>query len=214
MGIDDPKKMKYAKYVGLSWQITVLIFAMFMGVVGIAYFNGPQDGSIIYILLANKLFSPLMAGFVLCALLAVTLSTLGTKVLNSGTVLAEDFYKKVLNKQATPNNLRLMTRIFAIFVSLVAMFIAFDNSKTINELVLYAWSGMGSAFGPLVITTLYSKTVNKYGAIAGIVTGSLVSGIWYIFDTGVPALIPAFIAGFIAIYLVSYLTRKNIKQVC
>lgn len=212
MGIDDPKKMKYAKYVGLSWQIIVLIFAMFMGVVGIAYFNGAYEGKFIYILLANKLFSPLMAGFVLCALLAVTLSALGTKILNSGSVMAEDFYKKVINKNASPNNLRLMTRIFAISVSVVALLIALDDSKTIYELVLYAWSGMGSAFGPLVITTLYSKNINKYGAIAGIITGSLVSGAWYIFGTGLPPLIPGFIASYIAIYLVSYLTCNKIYK--
>lgn len=211
MGIDDPKKMKYAKYVGLSWQIIVLIFAMFMGVVGIAYFNGAYEGELIYILLANKLFSPLMAGFVLCALLAVTLSALGTKILNSGSVLAEDFYKIVINKNASSNNLRLMTRIFAISVCLVALFIAFDDSKTIYELVLYAWSGMGSAFGPLVISALYSNKVNKYGAISGIITGSLVSGIWYIFGTGVPPLIPGFIASYIAIYLISYLTKNKVK---
>lgn len=214
MGIDDPKKIKYAKYVGLSWQIIVLFFALFMGVVGIAYFNGAHDGQLIYILLANKLFSPFMSGFVLCALLAVTLSALGTKILNVGSVLSEDLYKKIINKNAGQNKLRFMARVFAVFVSVIAFLIAFDDSKTIYELVLYAWSGMGSAFGPLVISTLYSKKVNKYGAIAGIVTGSLVSGIWYSvtwlgLNAIVPPLIPGFIASYLAIYLVYYLTQSK-----
>ena len=82
----------------------------------------------------------------------------------------------------------------------------------IYELVNYAWAGMGSAFGPLVITALYSKKVNKYGAIAGIITGSLVSGVWYLFNTGVPPLIPGFILSHFAIYLVSCLTANRGEQ--
>lgn len=210
MGIDDPKKIRYAKYVGLTWQVLVLFFAMLLGVVGIAYFNNKPDGELIYILLANKLFSPLFAGFILCALLAVTLSTLGTQILNSGSVMAQDIYKRLIYKNASSKNILFMTRFLSLVIAIISMLIAFDNSKTIYDLVNYAWSGMGSAFGPLVLTTLYSKVVTKQGAIAGIIVGSLVSGAWYSFGlANIPPLIPGFALSYIAIYIVSYLTRKN-----
>ncbi|MFC1842996.1 sodium/proline symporter, partial [Candidatus Dependentiae bacterium] len=209
MGIDDPKKIKYAKYVGLTWQALALLFAIFIGVVGIAYFHTGAEAELIYILLTKLLFSPFIAGFVLCAILAVTLSTLDTQILSSGTILAEDFYKKIVHKKASSKTIVLMSRLFSITISSIAIIIAFDGSKTIYDLVNYAWSGMGSAFGPLVIASLYSKKVNKYGAMAGIITGSVVSGAWYLLKIPLAPLIPGFIASAIAIYLVSYVTRNK-----
>jgi len=213
MGIDDPKKIKYAKYVGLTWQIIVLLFAIFLGLVGIAYFNTAADGQLIYILLTKKLFAPFVAGFVLCAILAVTLSTLDTQVLSVGAVFAEDIYHKLLHKKASSDAVLWISRLFSIAVCMVAIFIALDDSKTIYDLVNYAWAGMGSAFGPLTIASLYSKKVNKYGAIAGIITGATVSGAWYILDNilkiGLVPLIPGFISSALAIYLVSHITRKK-----
>jgi len=106
-----------------------------------------------------------------------------------------------------------MSRAFSMLACTVAVFIAFDDSKTIYDLVNYAWAGMGSAFGPLTIAALYSKKVNKYGAIAGIVTGAIVSGAWYILDNlleiGLAPLIPGFISSAVAICLVSYFTRAK-----
>lgn len=207
MGIDDPKKIKYAKYVGLTWQITALLFATFMGIVGIAYFQ--NGGELIYVLLANKLFTPFFAGFAMCAILAVTLSTLDTQILNSGTILAEDISRNVFRKNISPKATLWLSRLFSVIISIIAIFIAFDGSKTIYELVNYAWSGMGSAFGPLVITALYSNKVNRYGALAGIITGSVVSGAWYMLDIAVAPLIPGFISSYVAIYVVSYLTKNK-----
>jgi len=206
MGIDNPKKIKYAKYIGLTWQAIALLFAAFIGVVGIAYFD--NGGELIYILLTKMLFSPFIAGFVLCAILAVTLSTLDTQILSAGSILVEDVYRKVFNKKASSKKILWMSRVFSLIVSTIAISIAFDGSKTIYNLVNYAWSGMGSAFGPLVIASLYSSKVNKYGALAGIVTGSLVSGIFPYLNVGLSPLIPGFIASSIAIYLVSFLTKK------
>jgi len=207
MGIDDPKKIKYAKYVGLTWQITVLLFAIFTGIVGIAYFN--NGGELIYVHLTKLLFTPLIAGFVLCAILAVTLSTLDTQILNVGAVLAEDVYAaRIFRKKTSSRAILFISRLCSIIVSIIAIFIAIDGSKTIYNLVNYAWSGMGSAFGPLVIASLYSKKVTRQGAIAGIITGALVSAVWPYFNTGILPLIPGFIASSLAIYIVSWVTRK------
>jgi len=206
MGIDDPKKIKYAKYVGLSWQIIVLLFAIFTGIVGIAYCN--DGGELIYILLTKMLFTPLIAGFVLCAILAVTLSTLDTQILNSGAVFAEDVYLRAFNKKASSRVILFVSRLFSILVSIVAIFIAIDGSRTIYNLVNYAWSGMGSAFGPLVIASLYSNKVTRQGAISGIVAGALVSAAWPYLNTGMFPLIPGFVSSAMAIFVVSWMTRR------
>lgn len=207
MGIKDPKNIKYAKYLGLAWQAIVLICAICIGIVGIAYFN--NGGEIIYILLAKILFSPIVAGFMLCAILAVTLSTLDSQILTSGTVIAEDIYKKIWHKRASSKTILWASRLGSLLISFIALIIAYNGSKTIYDLVYYAWAGMGSTFAPLVIASLYSKNINKYGALAGIISGASIAAIWPYLNKEIPALIPGFIISFLAIYLVSYLTRPS-----
>ena len=94
-------------------------------------------------------------------------------------------------------------------VALIAVFIATDQDSTVLGLVSYAWAGFGSAFGPLVLCSLFWKRTNKYGAYAGIVVGGLTSIIWAQLKGGIFDLyeiVPGFVFGLIAIVIVSLLT--------
>jgi len=208
MGIKNPKKIKYAKIIALIWQTVALFAAMAIGIIGIAYCK-QGCGETLYIELVKLLFSPLFAGIILCAILAATLSTLDSYILTAGTVLAEDFYKKVLDKKAKPKRMLFISRISSLLVSLGALIIAFSGNSSIYNLVKYGWSGMGSAFGPLVLASLYSKKVNKYGAIAGIITGATTAALWPFAHTAIPTIVPGFTLSSIAIFLTSKITKKR-----
>jgi sodium/proline symporter len=107
----------------------------------------------------------------------------------------------------------IVSRLGVIFVSLIAFAIAFGKITTIYSLVLYAWSGLGASFGPLLLLCLYSEKVNKYGAWAGILAGGIIAAIWPYVNTfiyvEIPSLLPAFIISFILIWVVSILTQQN-----
>ena len=92
------------------------------------------------------------------------------------------------------------------FVYLIAFLIAVFKISTIYSLVQYAWSGLGSSFGPLLLLCLYSKKVTKQGAWAGILTGGLVSALCPLFSS-IPPLIPGFFGSLIAIVLFSKLKK-------
>jgi len=207
MGIKHPKNIKYAKLLGLTWQSVTLGCSALMGLVGLAYFEHGDET--IYIRLTKLLFCPFVAGIALCAIIAATLSTLDSYILTAGATVAQDIYKKITHKQASSKALLLSSRICSITISLIALIIACNKNITIYSLIKYAWAGMGSAFGPLVVATLYSKKTNKYGAIAGILTGSAVAAIFPSINPNIPELIPGFICSYIAIYIVSLLTRKH-----
>jgi Na+/pantothenate symporter len=80
-------------------------------------------------------------------------------------------------------------------------------------LVLFAWGGLGAAFGPGVILGLYWPRTTRWGAVAGMVTGALVtigSRIWLKEPTGVYELIPGFIAALTATWLVSLVPTRRL----
>ena len=73
----------------------------------------------------------------------------------------------------------------------------------------YAWSGLGSSFGPLVIAALYSsKQCTNYGALAGLIVGGTTAALWPCTNIAISSLIPGFSFGTAALYGISYLTRK------
>jgi Na+/proline symporter len=92
-----------------------------------------------------------------------------------------------------------------------AMLIALGETRVIFWFVLFAWSGLGASFGPLILFTLYSKKVTRDGAIAGMLTGFLTTLIWKVTglsDLLVYELVPAFFIATLSIYFVSQITEK------
>ncbi len=210
MGIDDVRKMHYAKYIGMAWQIIVLAAAIAVGLIGLAFFDqGLSNPELLFITMTKTIFHPLLVGFILCAILAAILSSLSSQILLSGSVLAEDVYKEFINREASHKQLVLITRISAVAICLLSLGIAWNGSNTVFDLVEYAWSGLGSAFGPLVIAALYMKNTTHTGALVSMIIGGVTAAVWpYIQSTGIMSIIPGFTLGLLAIVCISHITRK------
>lgn len=215
LGIKHPQELTKSKYLGMTWMFAALAGAAAVGLVGIAFFpNGLEKEELVFVQMVKELFSPLAAGFILCGVLAASMSTMDSQILVCASVLSEDLYKHIIHKKASPAHLLKVARVGVIVISLLSLIIAFNRNSTILDTVQYAWTGLGCAFGPLVLASLYSNKTNKYGAMAGILVGGIIAGIWnlvnfHITVYAIPAMIPGFILSFASIFLVSYLTRKK-----
>jgi len=189
MAIRTLREVATARLIGMSWMIVTVIGAVLTGILGLAFvtmntgvieeaaieFTDPET---IFILMSQILFHPLVGGFLLAAILAAIMSTISSQLLVSSSSLTEDFYKTFLRRGASQKELVLIGRLSVFAVSLVAIFLAFDRSSTILGLVANAWAGFGAAFGPLILFSLYRKSMSRSAAIAGMVTGAAVVLFW------------------------------------
>jgi len=215
MGIRRVTDMSKAKYIGISWQAIALSAATVFGLIGIYVFpNGLADSEQVILNIVKTTMPPFFAGLVLCAILAATTNVMAAQILVVASNLSEDFYKRLVRKHAPPEEMLWVSRCSVVLIALVGFGIAYFKIATIYKLVLYSWSGLGASFGPLLLLSLYSKSINKYGAFAGILVGGLTAGIWPYFEKSfsieIPSLIIGFISGVIAIQGVSYLARKQL----
>lgn len=221
MGIKDPKEIPKAKWVGISWQIICLSSATLIGLVGIAFFEGPavlRDNQLVFIDLVLNLFPSFISAFILCAILGATITSMDSQILVLASNLTEDLYKRVLRKGASSRELLIVSRLSIFIVALVAYLIACTTHSTIYNLVSYAWYGLGASFGPLVLFALYSKKTNRIGAWAGLLSGSIVAGIWPLvnpsFSMDIPTLIPGFVISSFTIWVISSMTQyKSDKNI-
>lgn len=215
MGIKNAAEMNKSKYVGMTWQLTALSGAACIGLVGIPFFNdGLANPELVFVEMVKSMFHPLLAGFVLCGVLAASISTMDSQILVCGSVISEDLYKHLFKKPTSQKRLLKISRWGVTIVSIVSLCLALNKNSTILDAVLYAWSGLGCAFGPLVLMSLYSKKANKYGAIAGVFVGGAVAGLWemvngYVMDMTIPSMIPGFFLSLLSIHVVSLLTSEK-----
>ncbi len=224
MGIKNVSDMAKSKYVGISWQILALGGATLVGLIGIYLFQPGMvmpDGTVLsafkpeeVIIETAKLHLPgIVSSLVLCAVLAATTNVMAAQILVVASSLSEDFYKTLVNKEASGKTLLRVSRISVVLISLIAFFIASLKTATIYGLVLYAWSGLGGTFGPLLIACLYSKNINRFGGIWGVIIGALFGTFWPAVEKAYglhfPAMFAAFLASSFTIYFVSYITRNK-----
>jgi solute:Na+ symporter, SSS family len=229
MAIRSVKDIPAARNIGMSWMLVTIVGALSTGLIGLAYIlqngtpeaylvDGAFDGETIFIVLSQILFNPYIAGFLLAAILAAIMSTISSQLLVSSSSLTEDFYKIFLRKSASQKELVMIGRIAVVIVALVAIALAWNPDSNVLTLVSNAWAGFGSAFGPIVILSLFWKRMTRWGALAGMITGAATVLIWtYVpllpVDGGlVPlgrwlySIVPGFIFCFLAIIVVSLIT--------
>ncbi len=216
MAIRSIKDIKVARRIGMSWMIVALVGAIATGFFGFAYVAKHNiemgDPETIFIVLSQVLFHPLIAGFMLAAILAAIMSTVSSQLLVTSSSLTEDVYKAFINKKASEKQLVFMGRICVVLVALLAIAMAYNRDSSILDIVSNAWAGFGAAFGPLIIFGLYWKRMTFAAALSGIVVGASTVLIWiyapitigeqslsnYIYE-----IVPGFVLSSIAIVVVS-----------
>ncbi|MES9987945.1 MAG: sodium/proline symporter PutP [Candidatus Thiodiazotropha endolucinida] len=203
-----------AQRIAVSWVFITLTAATLSGLVGIPIFETPlEDAEKVFIRLVDLLFHPLVAGVCLAAILAAIMSTADSQLLVSSSTFTGDLYRLLLRKRASEAELVIVGRLAVLSIALIAFLLALDRESRVLDLVSYAWAGFGAAFGPAVLLSLYWKGMNRWGALAGILSGGLTVVLWKPLQGGLFDLyeiVPGFLISLAMIVLVSRLTSSRL----
>lgn len=220
ISIKSEKEMKKSQKIGCLWTCLILILTSIVGIMG-RHFLGDSiinDPNLVFIKIVRVIFPGFIAGIFLSAIIAAAMSSADSQLLASSSAFASDVYKPLIRKNASNEEMMRSGRIIVIVISIVAYFIANSpQCSGIMALVSCAWGGFGSAFGPVIILSLYWKRFTYSGAIAGISVGFLVDGLWYVFlssYTGIYEIIPGFLCGLLAAVIVSLISKNPSQEVC
>ena len=227
MSIRSEKEMKKSQITGCFWTGLILIMASVVALVAHEYLGSALDAdskSMVFITMVRKLLVEnrgviliFIAGILLAAILAASMSTADSQLLASASAFASDFYKPVLRKKAGEKEMLWAGRIMVAVISVVALLIAMNpDMADIMGLVENAWGAFGASFGPAVVLALYWKRLTYAGALAGIIAGFATDALWLAFlssSTGLYEIIPGFIVGLIVAVLVSKATPAPSQEV-
>ena len=219
MAINSIKETKSARRIGMGWMIFSLLGTIFTALIGIAFFEqNPQyvleNPETVFLTLGQILFHPLIAGFLLAAILAAIMSTISSQLIVTSSALIEDLYKVLLRKNGSDREYVFLGRMAVLLVSIIAMVLALEPDSTILDLVAYAWAGFGGAFGPVILLSLFWRKMTTWGALAGMISGAVTVILWAnLTEAGVIPfqlyeIVPGFLINLFFIVVVSLITYK------
>ncbi|MCI7550977.1 MAG: sodium/proline symporter PutP [Actinomycetaceae bacterium] len=220
MALRSPQEAKSARRIGIGWMILSVLGAGGTAMVGIAAHHygiwtvGDDQAESVFILSGQYLFPAIIAGFMLAAILAAIMSTISSQLLVTSSAVVEDVMNAKGNRPRTAASGITTGRIIVLAVAVLAAIFAWFRTDSILNLVAFAWAGFGAAFGPIVILALYWKKLTWQGALAGMVSGAVVVGVWGTFKWfALYEIIPGFIIALLAAWIVSKLTYTPNEEV-
>mgnify|MGYP001157375409 FL=1 len=218
MAIRSVKEVKQARIIAALWAIPGISGAFLIGVVGMGYFGEDffigKDVESVMPMLAEALLPAWLAGLLISGAVAAMMSTADSQLLVSTSAISEDLGVKVSKNDDKLFNSRVVTILLGVFAYFVAMYSEWSGN-TIFSIVSFAWSGLGSSFGPALLLTLWWKGITRQGVIAGLLTGSISTIIWgsnpYLQSIITERFI-SFALAFIAIVVISKYRKNDIDS--
>lgn len=216
MSARDDEELKKARWVSILVIALFGIGAVTAGIAGRAVFPGLDDHETIFPVLSGAFFPPLIAGVLLVIVLSAIMSTADSLLLLASSAVVRDTIQKIIGSKKSDHQLAVYGKIVTLLIGLLGVVLAFTMEDLVFWLVLFAWSGLGAAFGPVVLSLLYYEKTTREGVIAGMSAGFLVSVIWVVqlkdLTYELYEAIPGFIIGGLVTVVVSRMTYKENRQ--
>jgi sodium/proline symporter len=211
MSINKAEKIRVSRRIAIAWVIPAFTGAVVIGLVGAGLYEQGMFDDIEKVMphLANELLPAWLAGIFVSGAIAAMMSTADSQLLVISSSIIEDFFHQTLGRDVGDASLLKASRAITILVGLIAFAIALTSDKLIFSMVSYAWAGLGSSFGPLILLMLTWKKVTRQGVVAGLVTGFASTVIWSeitVLDAVISVRFVSWVMAFLAVWITSRIT--------
>jgi sodium/proline symporter len=210
MATRDATAIRRGALISTTWVFLLFAGAVLLGVFARAWYGTLDDPETVLPRVAAELLPGLIAGPMIAAVLAAICSTADSQLLVSASAVSHDLYVRILGRQPRNHLIVRFNRLAVLAVGLLAMIVALGKVRVIFDFVLYAWAGLGAAFGPALILILLWRRTSAAGVIAGMLVGFVTAIVWretlhdYLYE-----LVPAFLLAFITVWIISLVRPDN-----
>ncbi|MDA2927441.1 sodium/proline symporter [Acidobacteria bacterium AH-259-G07] len=169
--------LRRAQLIAIGWAVVVYSGMLLLGLCGRILYPQLLDPEVVFIVAANQLFPAVLSGVMLAAVLSAIMSTADSQLLVAASSVTHDLRLG----GPTAGSLLLRSRVVVLVLSLGAVLAALLGSREIFATVLFAWTAMGAAFGPLLVVTALRGVVSPGRSLAAMVLGFSLSVLAYSF---------------------------------
>ena len=211
MSARDKRQISRGGVIAVACIVVFDTGAVLAGVAGRYLFPGLADPETVLPVMSTELFPAVVAGLVLVVVMAAIMSTVDSLLILASSAVIRDFVQKILrpNLSETGGCRRRDGSLTAVIGLGGLAFALPGENQVIFWFVLFAWSGLASAFTPVVLCSLFWRRTTRAGAVAGMIAGFLTAVAWAVVKEhflDLYEMIPGFAAGFAVTIGVSLFT--------
>lgn len=215
---------------GAKTAVTAMIFVAFaveLLIIACAWIVAsmtpdPENGKYILIYAAKHYLALPMGCLFMVTVVAIIFSTANSFLHVSASTAITDVYLAYLNPKAGQKRLLFLSRLMVVVFGLIAFFVTLMFAETTGffRKALYAFTIYGSSITPTLVAAIVWKRATTAGAVASILTGTVVSLVWSEADfirrllppvaSGLDAVLPALLASVTCLIVVSLLTKEKV----
>lgn len=173
MTLNSVGSMRRARAWYYLWFCAFYCMATGVGLLSRVYLSdsGNFDAELALPTMALELLHPTLVGLILAGIFAATMSTADSLVLSCSAAITHDLLPhKVENTQ--------LIKLITVAVTGCALLLALSNNQSVFSLVITAWSGLASAFAPLLIVLCLGRKPSQNVSIIGCLAGLLCALLW------------------------------------
>jgi sodium/proline symporter len=190
--------------------VVILLFdvgAVLTGMAGRALFPGLEDPEGILPLLSTELLPPLLGGVMMVIVLAAIMSTVDSLLILASSAVVRDYWQQIRGAALDEGAFVARGRIVTLVIGLLGIAFALHQTPLVFWFVLFAWSGLGAAFGPVLLCALWYPKTTLAGAVAGMLGGFLTTVAWVLWIKPLAwnllEVVPGFVVGLVLTVFVS-----------
>ncbi|MGA0867684.1 MAG: sodium/proline symporter [Planctomycetota bacterium] len=169
MAVRGEAELRRARVYAMCWAVAVYAGMIVLGLCGrVLHASAIADAEQAFFTLADQLFPAVVSGVMVAAVLSAIMSTADSQLLVAASAASHDLGWKGRSAAGT----LLRSRLVVLLVSVLAVALALTADDTIFGSVLFAWSALGAAFGPLLVITLWRGPVSARATTVAMIVGA------------------------------------------
>ena len=172
ISVRDLKTLEKSRNYALIWFCIVFTGMWLLGIAGHFMVEDLSNNENIFFRMSNEVFHPAVQGVLLAAVVSAIMSTADSQILVCSSSISLDL--------GIQNNSLKASRIVTGLVILSSALIAVMIPDKIFTRVLFAWTAMGSAFGPSVISRILRWNVSSTSILFSIIAGFTLAVLFFL----------------------------------
>jgi sodium/proline symporter len=169
MATRDERQIRTARRVALTWAAMVYGGMVLLGLCARLLLLEPLGrADDAFLVVADRVFPAVIAAVMLAALLSAILSTADSQILVIGSSVGHD----LLGQVGDDRRALRASRTVVLATAVIAVGLALSGTDSLFNSVLFAWTALGAAFGPLLIVTLWRGEVGPRRTMLAMVSGA------------------------------------------
>jgi sodium/proline symporter len=196
--------------------IVILLFdvgAVLTGMAGRALFPGLEDPESILPVISTTLLHPVLGGVMMVVVLAAIMSTVDSLLILASSAVVRDYWQQIRGSSLSDRALAHRGKLVTVVIGVIGIAFALHQTPLVFWFVLFAWSGLGAAFGPVLLCGLWYPGTTLAGAVAGMLGGFLTTVAWVLWIKPhfyeLLEVIPGFIVGLALTLIISKVTHEK-----